>query len=265
MRSLLSIALLASATTSPAWAAIETYVNYDGFGGTGPIDLERWVQPELSREIVGGTLLMRQRSIGNSVSNTGTLDTNHVSSLQNPNAITRLRANVKVSSVSVTGCATNPTPSEVRARVIGSFFNTGFPVSTTDRTNDVGAQIRLVHDSNAAAGELKVQGVVFRCLDADCNSSALIGTIGDLGTVSVGTYVRAQVDWDKAAKTFYMYGNGATPHTVTYTDSDASLPVFAFKQMATRTQMANCMGGPRTQGDIEVRFDNVMVNTSALP
>jgi hypothetical protein len=257
------LALLIVAAT-PARAQ-EPYFGYDAFP-TPQIDFSRWLFGERSRQIVGGALLMSQRDYGDQVGNTGTRRATFSTPVDEPHRVTQLRANVAITGYDVTGCAQNTTPSSVQARVIGSFFNAGTPV-VGSQMDDVIALARVMRRSNSidAADVLVVEGLAVQCTAADCSTSTQIGTTQSLGTVTQGTLVRLAVEWDQAAKTFYFQRDTDPKLSLTYTAADNLAPGTPFKQLDTRTDLANCIGSARTVGSVSAKFDNMQVNASALP
>lgn len=256
---------IAGLALSPAWAA-EAYTIWDNFNGADALDATRWQVPDRILRIEGGALRVAQRDLGGQSSNLGTYNTSWGTNLKNPELITQMRASVTVIDYDVPGCAANPTPSDVQARMVGTFFNAG-PGIPTSRVNDVGAVVRLYRasDSTAAAGVLRVEGVVFQCTTADCNTGAAELGVADLGTASVGAAVLLKMDWEPQLNRFNFYPVGKPVVRVTYTANDSQAPFLRFRQIGTRTVMANCFSGARTDGFIESRFDNVSVNASAAP
>lgn len=264
-RILAPLALLIIAAT-PAHAQ-EPYFGYDAFP-TPQIDLSRWLFGERSRQVVGGALLMSQRDYGDQYSNTGVRRSTFATPVDEPHRVTQLRASVAITGYEVTGCAQNTgSASSVQARVLGSFFNVGAPEAGS-QMGDVIALARLVRRSNSvdAAGVLVAEGLAVRCTSSDCSTSTVIDAVRSLGTVTQGTLVRLAVEWDQVAKTFYFQRDNEPKLSVTYTDADSASPGTPFKQLDTRTELANCLGGTaRTFGTVNARFDNVQVNASAVP
>jgi hypothetical protein len=262
----LSTLLLAALASTPSIAA-ETYVTYDGFtAASGTLSPTLWNQIELGREIKSGFASLRQRNLGQQISNSGTLSINHSLPFDEPWRITQMRAEITVTSASTLACAANTNPTEAAARLNGSFFNNGV-ATPGNATGDVGAQLRVVLRSNstAPAGTLQVEGLAYRCTNPDCSTSVLIGSVQNLGSVAVGSLVRAQVEWDQANKRFLLTRDSNTAVAISYTDSDTSGPGNPSKVLGLRQQLANCFSGPRTEADLEARFDNVAVNLSGTP
>jgi hypothetical protein len=255
----------ASIAAAAAAFAAEPYSSYDNFSAGTTLDASRWRPLERTRLVVGGQLSLVQRDIGAQTSNAGTAGQSFGDNLRgNPAFATQLRALVTVDSAAVTGCAANPEPSDVQARVIGSYFNTG-PSTPGSRVNDVIATVRLIQRSDAPAGQLRAEGVVVRCTTADCVGVELVGPIRDLGPAVFGTPYLLRVDWDQAGNRFRFRVDSNAIVNAPYSVADALPPVLAFRAVQTRTLLANCFGGPRTAGSIAARFDNVAVNASAAP
>jgi hypothetical protein len=53
--------------------------------------------------------------------------------------------------------------------------------------------------------------------------------------------------------------------SIVYSDSDTFGPGNPSKVLGLRQLLANCFSGPRTEADLEARFDNVAVNVSDPP
>lgn len=261
-----ALALAAMATVGTAWAQ-EKPALYDNFQALN-LDPARWVEGERSRTIGSNNLRLLHRDWGSTASDSGsTTGPSWSETLARGAAVTQLRATLKVNAIDLTGCANNPTSTNVRARVIGSFFNTGNR-SSGSSVGDVLAQVWAVRHSNSAdaPGVLRVEGWVGVCTSSDCNSNVQVGTTVPLGTVNVGTNVTMQVDWDRANKQFLFSRDKGAPTAVSYAGLDDSAdPGSIFKNVSTRITVANCASGPRTVGYIDARFDNVQVNTAGKP
>lgn len=262
----MGLLLLCGAALAPAGAA-EGYANWDLFDGATEINPRLWLGTERSRLIESGALRFVQRDLGGQADNSGQFNNSWGTNLQNPTAITQMQGVLTVNGFDVTGCAANPGNfSIVQARLVGQFFNAG-PGVPTSRVNDVGAVIRLRRDSNSpdAPGLLRVQGTVFQCMTADCN----FGTVGlgdvDLGTATIGQAVTLKMEWESASKRFNFYRDSSPVQRVTYTVGDSLAPFLSLRQIGTRTNMANCFSGPRTEGFMDAKFDNISVNASAAP
>lgn len=262
----LSTLLLAALASTPSIAA-ETYVTYDAFNAaSGTLNPSLWNQVEIGREVKTGLAVLRQRNLGQQISNSGTLNINHSLPFDEPWRINQMRAEITVTSASTVACTANTSPTEANARLTGAFFNNGV-ATPGNATGDVGAQIRVILRSNttAPAGTLQVEGVAYRCTNADCSTSVLVGSVQNLGTVTLGSVVRAQVEWDQPNKRFLLTRDSNPAVAISYTDSDTASPGNPSKVLGIRQQLANCFSGPRTEADLEARFDNVAVNASGAP
>lgn len=256
---------LAGAALSPAQAA-EAYSSWDNFNSGTELNQARWQSPERILRIEGGALRALQRDLGGQSNNTGLFNNSWGTNLKNPHLITQMRAAVTVNNVGVTGCAANPNSSSVQARLVGSFFNAG-PGLATSRVNDVGATIRLLRSNPSvdAPGLLRVLGVVYQCATPECNGGEIGLATVDLGTAAIGETVVLKMEWEQAFKRFNFYRGTIPVVRLTYTVDDSQAPFLPFKGIGTRTSMANCLSGDRTDGFIDAKFDNVNVNASAAP
>lgn len=260
-----ALALAAWAACGPA-AAAEPYVLYDNFQ-VAPLDPARWTDFERSRTVTGTNLRLTARDWGSTSSDSGSTSINWGDNITRSGPVTQLRATLKVVEIDMTGCAANATPTYVRGRVIGSFFNSGNR-SPGSQTGDVLAQVWANRASNSAdaAGVLRVEGWVGVCTNSDCSSTMQIGTTVPMGTVKKGSNVVMQVDWDRANKQFLFSRDKGATTAVSYAGIDDSAdPGNPFKAVGTRSSVASCASGPRAYGYIDARFDNVQVNASAKP
>lgn len=260
----LALALSALAAASAAHA-VEPFATYDNFRGSA-LDLTRWVETERVREIERGQLRLVQRNLGANTGDAGASFINFNENLANPTVVTALKAKITVNAFEVNACAANTTPGQSRARIVGSFFNTGTPTPGS-QLGDVIAQVRITRFSNSAdpAGVLRVQGLVSLCTSADCNAASVIGNIVDLGTVNVGQATTVQLQWDQPGRSFLFARETGASGAVGYTEPDTTPPSVAFKQLSTRMDLPNCQTAPRVAGSVDASFDNVAVNKSAAP
>jgi hypothetical protein len=246
--------------------ALEPFKVYDQF--TDPvISPDRFFASERVLEVRNGGLIVMQRAWPLTTSDVGVGASSWAENLTNPGAITAMRARVNVRAVEVSTCPTNPVVSNSRARIYGYFFNANVPTPGS-QVDDVTAQVRINRASNSAdpPGVLRVQGLLFHCTNFDCSTTTTIGNPVDLGTVTVGTPAVVEFQWDKGGKTFYFSRDrGAYSGAVAYTENDTMPPSTLVRQLSTRLDLPNCMGGPRTPGMVDARFDNVQVNQSAAP
>lgn len=246
--------------------ALEGYGNYDNFTGTGPLAAEKWRSFERVREVRNSELVLQQREWGGIDSDAGTTGVTYGSNFADPERVKQIKAQIRVDAWELTECTANPAVGNVRARVLGSFFNTGNRVAGSS-VGDVLAQvgIRRDADSTAASTSLKTYGSVDLCTATDCSTSLSIGFV-ELGTTTVGTPLTMIVEWDKPNKRFrFSKDDGATFKVVTYAQYDGDQPGSLLRQASTRITTENCLTGPRTTGRIEAAFDNLSVNLNAKP
>lgn len=254
-----SLALLALLLTGTGGSVMAAVPLYDDFS-SGEIDRSKWNETGVVRLIERGRLRLARMTLGGTAADTGVLPDGVSETLSDPAVSKGLKATITVNGAYLDeSCAANTTPSFVRGRLLGSFFNvrSGGPVAG-DRTGDVLAQVRVGRRSNStdAPGTLRVEGVLSICTSSDCNNSSLIGTVADLGTVSIGKSVRAQIDWDKRTRTFTFTRDALTPVNITYTQSHAIAPVLPLNNVSVRNEIQNCLSGARVKGGVDATFDN---------
>jgi hypothetical protein len=261
LAALLSCALLAA---SPARAADDMKL-YDNFN-VQDLDPVKWPgYQERVREVTGKKLRLKARDYASTANDIETTGTSHSQLLAKPNKLTAIRATIRVNAIEMEACATNPAISQVRARVLGQFFNTGIPTPGSS-LNDVSAQLRVYRVSNSAdpANTLRVAGLVVQCNDADCIDTTQIGT-ASLGTVTIGGDVTVEMEWDKAGSRFLFSRDGGTPAAVNYAVLDGSPAGEPLALIGVRNFVLNCTASPRPSGMIDATFDNVYVNKAAVP
>jgi hypothetical protein len=261
---LAALALAASALSSSH--AAEGYAIWDNFDGATEINAARWLGTDRVRLIEAGVLRFVQRDLGSQSGDSGMFSSSWGSRLANPAKVTRLLAAVTVNAFDVTGCGANTAPSSVIAGLNGQFFNAG-PGLPTSSINNVGAVVQFRRGSNSAdpIGVLRVEGTVYQCTVADCNYGASVLGSVDLGTAVVGETLSLRVDWDSQANRFGFGRVNNQTFYVNYAVADSQAAFGAFRQIGTRTEMANCLSGNRTEGFIDAKFDAVSVNLSAAP
>lgn len=259
------LALAGACAVPVAAAPLEPMAPFDAFSNP-TLQADRWGEFERVRRTRNSSLNLVQRDVGTATSDTGATALNFNTLIANPGRISQLRAKVRVDAVAATGCAANATPTQVRARLVATLFNTGNPV-TGSFVGDVIAQVFVRRLSNAGGtgNELEAGAAVSVCQNADCSVSLPLGAFVPLGTVFVGQEVTLQMEWDRVTRqiSFARSGGGSASGSVTYTQSDSAAPGSPFKQIGTRVEPANCQSGPRTSGFIDASFDLVETNRSA--
>lgn len=268
MRSIphLAAALAATLLACSGAHALEAFKTYDTFSAA-PLNPALWADGERVRLIKGGTLNLMQRNWGLTTTDSDVLPISFAEHLTNPATVTELKAKITVNALEVHACPTNPSVGQSRARIFGTFFNIGSPVPGSE-VGDVLAQVKLTRFSNSTdpVGVLRVQGSVVICTSADCSSSTNIGSVADLGTVTLGQAATVQLQWNKAGNKFqFSRDGGAFVGSVAYTQTDASPPGVALAELSTKMEIPSCTTGPRLSGMVDAIFDNVAVNASAVP
>ncbi len=89
-------------------------------------------------------------------------------------------------------------------------------------------------------------------------------TVSDYALTTCATHPAASsVD---ARPVAFAFARGTDPVVQgAYSGSDAQAPWYALRGIGTRTSLANCLAGNRTDGFIDAKFDSINVNASAAP
>ena len=263
--------------------AQEPLVLYDNFQAK-TLDPDKWfgggstdsgmVILEIGRQMKNESLLaskvlnLSSRAYANTGSDDGSSSSNTNIFFADGSDIKTIVVTVLVKKIQVPECTTNPYATDVRARIGGTFFNTGTPTPGSF-LNDVYAQITVGQVLNEDTGStLRVYARVYRCTNAECSTTAGIGERQDLGTAKVGKKVKLRLTWDPDNNQFIFQKGKGEESFVTYGFSDANPPGASnggMKRLQIQEFLPNCTSDPRPVGYIEAVFDNVMVNESALP
>ena len=259
---------LAAGALSPAFAA-EGYVLWDDFNSATAVNPTKWLSLERVKQRANGALRFVQRDRAGQLNNTEMFNSTWGHDLKNPGAITQMRVTMSVAGFSVADCAANTNaegPPDVQARAIGSFFNVGAGAPTS-RVGDVGAGVRYIRRANSveAPNVLRVEGFVFQCGTADCNTGTSLIGIAELGAVTTGQLLTMRFDWEPGQDRFNFYRGSDPVQRVSYAGRpDTTAPFLAFKTIGTRTRLESCLLG-RNEGYMDASFDNLSVNASAAP
>jgi len=214
---------------------------YDDFSAAG-LDSARWVEPMSWRYVDGaGRLSLGRYTFGDTSSDYGVFGDSFSSLATDKAPAKSLRAQIRVLKLDVgQGCPTNgyQSYSLARVRLFGALFNIqpGGPVSG-DRRGDVLALVRIGRASNSVdpTDVMRVQGLLSQCLTSDCSQLSAIGTVQELGPVSVGTQVKAQIFWNKTAKTVTFVRDAMAPAVLSYTQNDDTPPAWPVNGWAFAT------------------------------
>lgn len=255
--------ILITSGAKSVWA-VTALVLYDNFNAK-LINPDRWfgstsgILLETVREITSNHLNLSGRSYGLTDGNTGLTRSAVQLSFPNPN-IFAIQATIQVKDYELVGCGDNDTTSRVRARIVGSFFNTANQTSD-GAENDVRAQVRLQRKAESTdVKNVLIVGVdVYRCTDSNCQGDEILGTV-DLGTTKVGKRVTLRLEWDQSAKRFIVQRDNEAEVSLYYTAPDTQPPSVKIKRLEAAQTLANCTTHPRPVGFIDAYFDNVFVN-----
>lgn len=215
---------------------------------------------------VNRALVMEARGYAGTTSNSGSEFPRYGLSFPRPNAVSSLQATMRVQAVQLVGCAGNRVAAQVRSRLSGSFFNAGpgSPVPGSSN-NDVIARLHINRLSNSRdpADRLRVRGDAIKCEGTHCQRVTGLGFVR-LGTVQVGQDVTLRMDWDAAGNRFLFKLNANPAVPLRYSVPDSSPPGLPYKNVQIAHTVPRCTSLPRPTAFMRVRFDNVLVNASAL-
>jgi hypothetical protein len=259
---LASLAFAALASTSAL--ALEPLKLYDKFSSS-PINGNLWLDGEHSSQIKGGVLVMSERMYSPHDSNTGENYQTFRTAMAEPLDVNEMKATITVTALEVNTCAANSFIGSSRARVQGSFFNSGTPTPGSS-TNDVLGQGVVARFANSTdpAGVYQVYGQIVLCTNDTCSTSTSVARTA-LGTVNIGTSVVLEVQWDQANHQFLFARDNGAAVAVPYTLADTNAPGSPVKDVDVRVDVANCVLTPALTGYVQASFDNVYVNKSAAP
>ncbi len=271
---------------APAWA-LEPIVLYDDFKGGrhgflrgAPIDPAKWRGTGLfedealnvAREIRFNRLrLMDRTHAQDTTSNSGRNRTAIRVAFPDPGAVTAMQTTARVTKLKLVGCVANSSASRARGpRLSGFFFNDGR--AGPGHIGDLLASINALRQSSdlAPPGVLQVVAGLFLCGDADCSGGSSIGPTLDLGPLRVHQKVTLRIQWDEAGDQFIFQRDHGPAAVISYSGlvPNAGPPSSPGKRVGVSNRAANCdlsIDVPRPTALIEVWFDNVFVNESAVP
>ena len=250
--------------------SLEPFKSYDRFAEHSLLDPMRWAEFEQVRQIKDDGLRLMQRTWPFTGSDTGSSAPSYSEHFVNPAAITAIKAKITVKAYEVSSCPANVAIGDSRARIAGIFFNVGAaPPTPGSSLNDMHVQVRVIRQSTSsdAAGVMRVEGLVVHCMDPGCAGGPIVGgSVVPLGTVSTGTPVTVEMQWDKTNKQFlFSRDNGTRNGSVAYGSLGYDhlwAPGVENKNLQARLTLPNCHSGSRVSGMIDAIFDNVAVNNS---
>jgi len=211
-----------------------------------------WSVLECVREIQEDRLRLAVRSYGETNSNQGNGYGPSEVHFTNPTPIRSIAASLTVRRTSGTGCPANTGSSGAHALLQGTFFNSG----TGNSNDDVQALFIFNHLPTDPQGYLDATAFMHW-------QGQFFGFV-DLGPLSVGQKVIAQLSWDQPHSQFVASWTDAVTGKMTqaflpYTMADTTPPVVPDKLLGVRTFAPNCIGTQRTFADMEATFAKVMV------
>jgi hypothetical protein len=258
------------------------FVLYDDF--SAGIDPAKWYgssidgnsdtpSTEVVRRVENGKLHLSITSYGNNHSGTGTpsnrvdLRPKLLGTRGGPGYITGMKVNMTVLGVKAQGCGPdNPQEqfiSAARAQMLGFFFHDGTPIApTNDRTGTIGFSVALVKLAPSDyTGLNQITGNMFRCLDAGCNSSTVIGNLIVFQSSWVpGEVVPIKLTWDNTGGRKFVVVAKGEKQVFPYPDAllDVGPAPVDFKALRVQNNIENCPTGYR-KGVMDVLFDEFMV------
>jgi len=217
-----------------------------------PYGVCSWSVLECVREIQEDRLRLAVRSYGATNSNQGNGYAPSELHFANPTPIKTIAASLTVRQASGTGCPANTANSGGHALFQGTFFNSG----TGNSNDDVQALLLFNHLATDPQGY--VDALAFMQWQGQ-----FFGFV-DLGPLSVGQRVIAQLSWDQPNSQFVASWTDAVTGKMTqaflpYTMPDTAPPVFPDKLLGVRTFPPNCIGTQRTFADLDATFDRVWI------
>jgi hypothetical protein len=191
---------------------------------------------------------LMQRAYGGTTDNSGGTGGLFGLSFPNPGTITAVSFTVVVNTLTEVDCKANPgTVTEAEFR--GNFFNTDVPATTTD--HDVSAEIGIA--PNTGHGNLTVGGFIQE------GDGTILGyqVFGAITLKSVNTLF---IQWDQHHHQFIFQLNNDAQVFESYSVSDTSLPVSAYKGIDISRVVSDCTSAPRPNTVSDADFRDVYVN-----
>ena len=259
--------------------AVELLKAYDTFE-VGPISPARWNGNtfgdslyEGNRTIVvdpsgvGRNLRILNRSYARTDSDSGVTLGLYGLTFKNPGSVTAIRARVRALSVLSKGCSLNTFPTLAIAQLIGFFFNASAPSNGAVDDVIAGVAVRRLSNSADPANVLEVVAFVQRCTDPNCLDGPIL--FKHLGKVTVGQWVRLLVQWDPDNDRFIFQRGSEAQQFVSYVDlgvvTDSTPPGLQEKGIGVYNFVPNCTDAVRPAASMNALFDNVFVNSTAIP
>jgi hypothetical protein len=220
---------------------------------------------EIIRRIEGGQLHLSVTSYGNNHSDSGTINNRvdlrlkDLGTAGGSGFITAIKTTVTVLAAKSQNCAANTGTGNVRAQIVGFFFNdgTGPAGMPLDRTGNIGAFINIQKQSDGA--QQFVAGL-FRCSDSGCGTTTAVGTnVTFTTTWAVNEPLNVNLTWKEGTGKFVFTAKGET-HDFFYPVGlvNAGPPLNDFKGLRVSNFVENC-NGVYKKGIMDALFDDVQV------
>jgi hypothetical protein len=214
-----------------------------------------WSVLECVREIEEDRLRLAVRNYGATNSNQGVQYGPSELHFSNPTPVRSIATELVIRRTSSLGCAANTTflpNSHAHTLLQGNFFNSG----SGNSADDVQGLLILDHASSDPDGVLTV--------GAFMNWQGHFFGFVDLGTITVGQKVIAQLSWDQPHSQFVASWTDAVTGKVTqallpYTMPDTTPPAAPDKLIGVRTWAPNCLGTQMLVTYMETTFDRVWI------
>lgn len=264
---MVAIVLVASAQTTPPFAANPSTIVYDQFD-------QKWLNPskwlptaactpfsdssetfsvmECVRAIEEGKLRLEVKTWGDRSSNATRQYGDSELHFARPNAVRSIRTTVNVKSTHAAACLANPNTSTSQAIFGGNFFNTGTGAPADDMVG------LFIFERNPGYGD---PSTTVHGLALVLSSSFCCGYY-DFGIFLIGQPIVAKLKWDKPNHQFIAStttANGSIQAVMPYPTADTVPPAAPSKFLGARAFVPNCTD-QTTTGDMEAYFDDVVVN-----
>jgi hypothetical protein len=208
------------------------------------------LEMECVREIQAGQLRLAHRNFGQRDSDVGFQFGGDTLTIANPASITNLTTDLVVRDVEEISCTANP-EFGASAGVSLTSFNTG----SGNPNDDVGGHLAFGRAFLDPKGQITVFGQI--------NQGPNFFFYTSLGTVRMGTPVRATLAWDQSNHQFLISWTNLvtgvkTQGTMPYTLSDTTPPTTPYGALSVSTFPSNCTAN-QASVYIEADFDNVRI------
>lgn len=164
-----------------------------------------------------------------------------------------------IKSYDLTGCSVpGSTIGLVIVQLQLVLFNDGSRTSSSDRTGDVVAYLRMYRssDSTAPPNVVEVIGQLTRCGNSACSQETALGVVS-LGSMLVGHTSTFLVIWDFLNSRVLYYKDNGPEMSIAYTQPPITLSLI--RNLAAYTVVPNCTAVPRPTSEVTAVFDNISV------